>query len=86
MRRFIDKDYIECGISYTGIAHSVNYLNYLVHKFDMKVTDIAYCEVPVDELNKIAKKEFNCLKLNKLIYPPTLHQCSDITKFPKNFT
>jgi|688.fasta_scaffold117178_3 hypothetical protein len=86
LRRFIDKDYITTGISYTGIFHSVNYIHTLVRYFNMKITNASYIKDPIDKVNK---ELLNYDIINKdvqlFFYPPKLIQCSDLSSFPDNF-
>lgn len=84
LRRLLDKDFITNGIVYTGMYHTSNYLYYLVNDFDFKVTHADYSKVSINELNKIIKNN----KKNEVegyIYKPIFKQCSDMSKFPKNF-
>ena len=83
IRRFLDKDYINLAISYTGMAHSINYIYTLVSFFDFKITNYSFSEVDLDQLNKIAKT--NIEELRDALYPKYLIQCSNLTDFPKDF-
>jgi hypothetical protein len=84
LRRFLDKDYVNLAISYTGGAHSSNYINVLVALFDFKITHFSHSDEPnLKKLNNIAKTDF--YKLNYILEPEYLIQCSDISGFPKDF-
>ena len=85
MRRFCDKDYILNAISYTGSAHSLAYINFLVNQFDFKITHIAKSSEPIDKINKKLKSKFDYQKFAKYFFPKTLSQCVDLSDFPKNF-
>jgi hypothetical protein len=87
LRRFLDKDYITNAIIYSGAAHSETYISILVAKFDFKITHISYLSVSnINALNKEIKINTNKNKdITELLYPPVLHQCSDITNFPDKF-
>jgi hypothetical protein len=81
LRRFLDKDYITNAISYTGAAHSINYINFLVANFDFKITHFSYSEEKnLEKLNKIAKNDISLLKY--ILNPQKLIQCSDLSSFP----
>ena len=84
IRRFLDKDYITTAITYTGSFHSVNFVNLLVSLFDFKITHFSYSDIQnLNKLNEIAKNDIN--KLNYVLHPPKLIQCSDINNFPDDF-
>jgi len=91
LRRFIDKDYITHAMTYTGIAHSVNYIYTLVNHFDFKITHISKSSEPnIDKLNEKLKKKTDKIEdlfidPSKLLFPEKLIQCSDMTNFPKGF-
>lgn len=81
LRRFLDKDYITNGITYTGSAHSINYINFLVSNFDFKITHYSYSEEKnLDKLNEIAKNDVYLLDYT--LHPQKLIQCSDLSNFP----
>jgi hypothetical protein len=83
LRRFLDKDYITNGISYTGSAHSINYINFLVSNFDFKITHFSYSEErSLEKLNDIAKNDIYLLDYT--LHPQKLIQCSDLSSFPVN--
>jgi len=85
MRRFCDKDYITHAISYTGSAHSMAYVNFLVNQFDFKITHIAKSDVSIEELNKKLKDKFDFIKFARYFFPKTLLQCVDLSDFPEKF-
>ena len=81
LRRFLDKDYVTNAISYTGAAHSINYINFLVSNFDFKITHFSYSEeTDLEKLNMIAKNDI--YKLDFILHPQKLIQCSDLSSFP----
>ena len=81
LRRFLDKDYVTNAISYTGAAHSINYINFLVSNFDFKITHYSYSEeTNLEKLNMIAKNDI--YKLDFILHPQKLIQCSDLSSFP----
>lgn len=86
LRRFLDKDYITNGITYSGASHSICFIYVLVKFFDFKITHISYSsEKNLDDLaKKIHNIDFGD-EIDGLFYPPTLNQCSDMSKFPDNF-
>lgn len=85
LRRFLDKDYITNGISYTGAGHSEMYVYILTKYFGFNITHASYSKYEIDELNKIVKEmDFNN-EFSLIFIPPIQQQCSDISHFPKNF-
>lgn len=85
MRRFLDKDYITNGIVYTGAMHSITYIYTLIKYFNFKLTHSSYTLINHEQImDTIKKNKFN-EQIMKLFMPRTLIQCSDMTKFPKNF-
>lgn len=85
LRRFLDKDYITNVFSYSGAAHSINYVYTLGTKFGFKVTHASYSEINIPELNKKLVSETPKHEIASYILPPKLVQCSDLSKFPNNF-
>ncbi len=84
IRRFLDKDYITNALSYTGSAHSINYINLLVSYFDFKITHFSYSEEKdLEKLNNIAKTDIKLLDYT--LHPSQLIQCSDLSTFPNDF-
>ncbi|AYV78708.1 MAG: hypothetical protein Edafosvirus26_10 [Edafosvirus sp.] len=91
LRRFLDKDYITNGITYTGILHSMTYVYILIKYFGFEITNFSYSsEKNIKQLNKKVKnipvdnfkKDYD---INDLFYPEILVQCSNLSDFPKNF-
>lgn len=89
LRRFLDKDYIQHAIIYTGANHSINYIQHLLTKYDFKITHVSYSlEKDIDKLNNHLKSfnnTANRTEYEKYLYIPNLIQCSSIDNFPKNF-
>lgn len=89
LRRFLDKDYIDHAIVYTGCAHSVNYIQHLMTKYDFKITHVSYSfEKDINKLNNHLKKyndTSNRLEYEKNLYIPYLLQCSSMAHFPEGF-
>ena len=83
----MDKTYITNGIVYTGIGHSINYIYYLVHDFNFKITHYSYSkEQDLNKINKIIKSlDKKNVTINDLFYPKTIIQCIDLSSFPLNF-
>lgn len=87
LRRSLDKDYVTNSLVYTGAKHSANYITYLVNNFNFKVTNAYYSETKdMNKLNNIIKKMTDTEEVFDLFLPLTLHQCIDVSGFPKNFT
>jgi len=86
LRRFLDKDYITNAITYTGAAHSANYIYVLVKYFGFDITHFSYMKYDVKKTTDIIKKSNNSAEIQFLFFPDTLLQCSDLTEFPKLFT
>lgn len=85
LRRLLDKEYITNGVCYTGLAHTCNYIYYLVKYFDFKITDYSHLALSIDESTKIIKQSVAMNDMQYIIYPPKLVQCSNLTEFPKGF-
>lgn len=86
MRRVLDKKYINTSIFYTGLFHSLYYINILVKKFGFKITHISFSSVKdMNKLNERIKKQKKYEDLSPIIHPNKLYQCSDISTFPNNF-
>lgn len=85
LRRFLDKDYVTNGVCYTGILHSVNYIYFLIKKYNFKITHINYSEESnIIKLNEKIKKN-NYKDISDIFFPKKLIQCIDINNFPENF-
>jgi hypothetical protein len=54
LRRFLDKKYITHAVTYTGIAHSIAYIQTLVQDFDFKITHASYNYF--NDINKLNKE------------------------------
>jgi hypothetical protein len=85
LRRFLDKDYITNGVTYTGSLHSLHYIYYLIKVFNFKITHYSLLNKPLKEVYQIIDKSNNPDELTKLFYPYKLIQCSDLSSFPSNF-
>lgn len=89
MRRFLDKNYIQHGITYTGLMHSCTYLHILVRYFNFKVTHVAYCdEKDITKLNEyISNKDNNMgAPFEFMFWPNKFIQCSNLKDFPNKLT
>jgi hypothetical protein len=90
LRRILDKDYITHCVSYTGGAHSLEYIYFLVKNFDFTITHAAKIKgkYTLDKINSELKKN-KSLNINYLwnIFLPNddILQCSDLSTFPDNF-
>lgn len=91
IRRFLDKDYIMNAMVYTGAAHSSSYI-YLLHRIGFKITHCANC--PIKNINKLNEavdqiknfpSEQSLFDLLEIFIPKKQVQCTDISKFPKDF-
>ena len=85
LRRFIDKNYVETAIVYTGAFHSINYLYNLVKYFDFTITHASYLDstTSIDKLNNLAKQD----TIYEFGFPLTNYpiiQCVDMKDFPKD--
>ena len=86
LRRFLDKDYITNGISYTGGLHSINLVMILVKHFNFKITNISNMNEThtIKSLNKFfltmknPRDDYDYFSNNN-------EQCSNIKDFPSNF-
>ena len=85
LRRFLDKDYVTNGVSYSGASHSVNYIYILVKYFGFKITNYHYLKIKPAELEKKIKDATNPRDIDEYIYPEYLYQCTDMTNFPELF-
>ncbi len=86
LRRFCDKDYVTNGVFYGGEAHGLLYINFLINKYDFKITHASYSLYDLDKMNKILKDKFyDDHRGNELFDPPILIQCSNVTSFPDKF-
>lgn len=86
LRRFLDKNYVTNGIAYTGAAHSIFYIFFLVKYFDFKITNVSYSSIKnLKEIGKIIKLSDFGPQIEKIFMPPIFSQCVDMTYFPKGF-
>jgi|688.fasta_scaffold421823_1 hypothetical protein len=86
LRRSLDKDYVTNVLVYTGAYHSANYIKFLVNTFDFKVTHVSYSQIKdMKQLNKKLHTLNNTEKVLDIFIPNKLHQCIDVSNFPKNF-
>ena len=88
LRRFLDKDYVQNGIVYAGIAHSMSYIYMLIKYYDFKITNVSYLkegETIESATKKIKDQTVSNPNIDELFYPPSLYQCSNLSDFPKNF-
>jgi len=85
IRRILDKDYISNAVTYTGYQHTSNHLYILVKYFDFKITNHSYLQKDVAAATKDIKNTTDIRKLDTLITPELLQQCTDLTGFPENF-
>lgn len=93
LRRFLDKKYITNVVAYTGAYHSINYISYLVKYFGFKITHADYTNAsnPTAQTlnlitNKIKKTSTTTKSIKEMFLPPKLIQCSNIKKFPPQFS
>lgn len=86
MRRFLDKDYVTNGISYTGASHSVNYIYILVKYFDFHITNVSYSKKHIKDVEDEIKKSDHPFHIAELVVPNVVYQCSDMTNFPPQFS
>ena len=89
LRRFLDKSYITNAISYTGAAHSANYVEILMRDFGFKITHAAYSSMGTTDMQALNAEIKRRLDAKESIYnlfvALPLQQCSDLTSFPENF-
>ena len=87
LRRFLDKDYVTNAIVYTGAAHSIFYIYYLVNQFDFKITNLSYhSEIKnLSDIEKIIRDSEYNPSIQKIFMPATFSQCINLTEFPKGF-
>jgi hypothetical protein len=89
LRRFLDKDYITNAIVYAGAAHCSNYIYHLITRYNFNITHYSYSAIEdLDELNKSIKNIehiYDYAEMFRLLKPPILKQCADVTSFPTTF-
>jgi hypothetical protein len=84
LRRFLDKDYIEHAIVYTGMTHTQNYIRTLIKDFGFIITNLDYSKLSIKETNEVVPKK-TVYELSELLRKPIFKQCVDMEKFPENF-
>jgi len=90
LRRFLDKDYIEYAVAYTGGAHSLYYIYFLVKKYDFKITHASKINenIKIEKINSELKNNKN-ININYLwnifFTEEDILQCSDLSSLPDNF-
>ena len=84
MRRFLDKDYITNGISYTGAYHSTHYVYFLVKYFGFKITHYSYLKESPKKVENHIRKMNLPHRLIPYVFGKKLIQCSDLRKFPQD--
>ena len=86
LRRFLDKDYITNAIIYTGVAHSIFYIHFLIKNYNFKITNVSYSSISdLNELENLIKKSDFDYKIGKIFMPQIFSQCINVTNFPKGF-
>ena len=94
IRRFLDKNYINNGILYTGHWHMCNIMVILIKFFNFKLTNIFHKQdFDIDKyIKKISFKNYEYIEeLNNLLdfklQPNNInYQCTNLFNFPDNFT
>lgn len=87
LRRLLDKNNITNILIYTGKHHSINCIYRLVKDFNFMVTHASYInEKSIKKVNNIIKNKNNFQEISYLFTPNILHQCSDLSNFPENFS
>ena len=86
LRRALDKNYITNGIIYTGAAHSVFYINFIIKYFDFEITNLSYGKYDINDINEdIKTKNLSETEQSEILYPNKLTQCINISSFPNLF-
>lgn len=90
LRRFLDKDYVDTAITYTGISHSTVYVQMLVRNLGFKITHISTNPIgsgsgDINKLNLAVQNTKTLFDAETLMYPTKLLQCSSLDNFPPNF-
>lgn len=85
IRRFLDKSYITNAIVYMNACNSIISMDMLIKVFKFKITHAAYAKI--SDISKLNDQviELSVNKLSEVFIPPLLSQCSDVSKFPKEF-
>lgn len=87
LRRFLDKKYVTNAIVYTGMFHSILYIQILIKLFDFKITHVSYSSINnMEELNNLIKtRNLTENEIYDIFLQKTYTQCSDMTNFPDMF-
>lgn len=93
LKRFMDKNYIETAVSYTGFLHTIHCVYFLVKYFDFEITNFDYCKLSLDEINEYIKSDVvdqhdqydKIDKIYELFNKPRLEQGIDLKNFSKIF-
>ena len=79
LRRFLEKDYINNAIIYTGGAHSNLYVWFLIKYCNFKIEEYdTINNIESKELEKIIKESNNDTILNKYLIPEYFKQCINL--------
>jgi len=80
LRRFLDKNYINNAISYTGAIHSTTYLWFLIKYCDFEIIEHSFVNGVKnnDEFVKIIKKSDDMFDIIKYVFPDKYYQCVKI--------
>jgi hypothetical protein len=87
LRRFVDKDYINNAVVYTGQYHSINYIYYLTKFFNYEMTHANY--IQKQKFNKAIETTSNTNFNNELetfFLQEKFNQCVDMNKLPELFS
>ena len=84
-RRFLDKNYVANGITYSGAHHSLNNLFTLIKYFDFHITHAHYMKGNKNEFMKKVQNAENLCGLLEYITPPEFIQCVNMSEFPELF-
>jgi hypothetical protein len=81
LRRFVDKSYIKNGIVYTGAAHSIIYIWFLIKFYNYKITELDYLKnIKIDKLNEIIFSSDDPFNIEEYLYPENFKQCIHLKK------
>jgi uncharacterized protein YnzC (UPF0291/DUF896 family) len=84
LRKFLDKNYIDHAIVYTGMDHTENYVYTLVKEFGFKITHFDYLKLGAEKTNQIIHEK-TLDEMHEILLKPELKQCSNMTNFPELF-
>jgi hypothetical protein len=92
IRRFLDKDYINNSILYTGNHHLVDISFILIKYFNFKLTNIYHNPNNIDINNQFMKKDYTfdyitnfSFSIVKKTSSNQIYQCVNLFDFPENF-